>query len=476
MARRVLFTILVLLVGVASVGAQSAEEGTTVFVRNWTRAELWRFFEPRPGGGDPTYADVANRLQVGLRRVTTRYEFLGAVQYVQFGGLPRDASGPGALGVGAVYFAHSGRTDSRQAYLRYLNLRVKEIVPGLSVQLGRMAYTEGGDVGSGRAKVGAVKQERATSRMIGEFEWSIYQRGFDGLRLDWNRSRWQVSVSALRPTQGGFEDAAGLRIDKIGLLTATLDVPHGLVPNSDVQLSFHRYDDRRAVSERPDNTARPALRADVQISSFGATVVGAYPLQSGELDTLVWLAGQTGTWYEQSHGGFGFAAELGHQWTRAPGRPWLRGGMLRASGDPDPGDQDHETFFQMLPTIRKFSQSATYSLMNLSDVFVQALLSPTRQLSSRIDVHRVSLAESADRWYSGSGATQRAGTIFGFSGRPSQGATDLGTVIEGSANYVFTPHWSVNGYFGFIEGGDVVERTFAGDRLIFSYIENVFSF
>jgi len=470
-----LLTILVLLVGANSVGAQSAEEGTTGFIRNWTRAESWSFFEPRPGGGDPTYVDIANRLQVGVRRVTTRYAFLGAVQYVQFGGLPRNASGPGALGVGAAYFAHSGRTDSRQAYVRYLNLRLKEIVPGFTVQFGRMAYAEGGD-GSANAKVGRVKEQRATSRLIGEFEWSIYQRGFDGVRIDWDRSRWRISASALRPTQGGFEDAAGLRIDDLDLLTTSLDLPHGLVPNTDVQIFLYRYDDHRAVTERPDNTSHRALRADVQMSTFGATVIGAYPIQSGELDALLWFAGQTGTWYEQSQGSFGFAAELGHQWSRVMTQPWLRGGVLWASGDGDPADMKHQTFFQMLPTVRKFSQLATYSFMNLSDVFAQVLFAPTSQLSARIDVHRLSLAESADLWYSGSGATQRAGTMFGFSGRPSGGATTLGTVIEGSANYVFTHHWSINGYVGFIKGGDVVERTFAGDRLIFSYIENVFSF
>ena len=81
-----------------------------------------------------------------------------------------------------------------------------------------------------------------------------------------------------------------------------------------------------------------------------------------------------------------------------------------------------------------------------------------------------------DGWYFGSGATQNTGTIFGFGSRPSNGAKDLGTVIEGSATYTVTPHWSVNGYAGFIKGGAVVRRSFAGDRLTFAYFENVFSY
>ena len=34
------------------------------FVRNWTRTELWRFFEPPAGGGNNDYAYGANRLQL----------------------------------------------------------------------------------------------------------------------------------------------------------------------------------------------------------------------------------------------------------------------------------------------------------------------------------------------------------------------------------------------------------------------------
>ena len=37
---------------------------TVWFVRNWTRTELWRFFEPPAGGGNNDYAYGANRLQL----------------------------------------------------------------------------------------------------------------------------------------------------------------------------------------------------------------------------------------------------------------------------------------------------------------------------------------------------------------------------------------------------------------------------
>jgi hypothetical protein len=41
---------------------------------------------------------------------------------------------------------------------------------------------------------------------------------------------------------------------------------------------------------------------------------------------------------------------------------------------------------QMLPTIRRYAQTAHYSQMNSTDVFVQALTRPTSALGLRADV------------------------------------------------------------------------------------------
>jgi hypothetical protein len=323
------------------------ETRTTWFVKNWTRAERWSFFEPPLGGGDPDYGDLGNRLRFGVERTARRYEFLAALQYVQFAGLPTDASGPGPLGVGAVYFDHSGRTDSRQLYVKYLRLRVKDLAPGLSLDIGRMGFADGAETSTGNATIDKLKLMRATGRLVGEFEWSLYERSFDGAQVDWDRGQWHIRAAALRPTQGGFEEAAGRRIDDIGLLTASASLrPNPILKSTDVQMFFYRYDDERPVRQRPDNTGQTTARADVHISSFGATLVGAYPSSAGSVDTLVWVAEQVGSWYDQSHRGLALGLEAGHQWRAARWQPWIRAGWLRASGDSDPRDGKHETLFQ----------------------------------------------------------------------------------------------------------------------------------
>lgn len=79
----------------------SASASTTWTIRDWTRVEMWRFFAPPPGGGDSDYAFAANRLYAGVQRTSRSVDLTAALQYVQFGGLPRDATAPGPLGTGA---------------------------------------------------------------------------------------------------------------------------------------------------------------------------------------------------------------------------------------------------------------------------------------------------------------------------------------------------------------------------------------
>jgi hypothetical protein len=430
-----------------------------------------------PGGDDPDYTHISNLLQVGIDHQSARLGVIGTLQYVQFGGLPSNASGPGPYGTGAAYFAHAGRSDSRQVYLRYLSLRVKNLGPGVSVQFGRMGYTGGTESPSGNAKIEAVKNMRIASRIIGEFEWSIYQRAYDGIRLDLERPAWRATAIAFRPTQGGFEDAAGVHMSDVDLIGVNVSArPDTIATNSDFQVFAYRYNDRRDVTGRPDNSGLSATKVDVRIDTFGGTFVGAYAVGDRQLDTLLWLVGQTGSWYGQTHRAVAVAAEAGYQWSNARWRPWVRGGIFRGSGDDDPNDDRHGTFFQMLPTVRKYALSASYNLMNSIDVFAQVVLRPTPLLNIRFDVHRVSLTESADRWYLGSGATQNNGTIFGYGTRASGGQSSLGTVLEGSAGYTITPNWSLNGYIGYVKGGGVVEHSFEGDQLTFSYIEQVLRF
>jgi hypothetical protein len=442
----------------------------TIVLRDTFRLENWRFFDPKPGGGDPDYSFAGNRLLLQAQLTAPRIDVTLAAQHVGLIGLPDDALGPGALGTGPIYFGQGGgRENPQKLYLRYANVRFK--APNFTVQAGRMGYASGAEAPSGIGKIEAVKRSRLNERLVGEFGWSLYQRGFDGVRADVVQPTWRLTGFTFMPTQGGFAREAGTTMTDIVAAGATVSsVPTEAMPRTQVQGFVLYYGDTRAVMGRPDNTGLVAPRADVSVTTIGGTVLGAYPTDNGEADLFFWMAAQRGDWYGDRHGAVALAAEAGYQWTSAPWALWLRGGLSYASGDDDATDADHGTFFPMLPTMRRYSMTAAYSTMNLRDVFVQAMLRPSPDLSLRIDVHGLALATEADRWYAGSGATLGRGT-FGYVSRPSSGSTGLGTSVEFSATYTIDPRFSVNGFLGHINGGDVVTGTFAGDRLWFFYVE-----
>jgi len=447
------------------------------FVRNWTRLEIWRYFEPPPGGGDAKTAHVGNRLQAGVRLRRGVVDATVALQYVQFAGLPDDAFGPGALGTGALYFDHSGDRESRQLFLKAANLALRRLPGGFEVQIGRMPYASGGERASGVPRIETVKRQRLDARLVGEFEWSLFQRAFDGIRVDWVSPSWQATAALFRPTQGGFEDAAGVGIDDIELLSAAVtSAPGAAVPGSELQVFAQHYRDDRRVTARPDNTGRRATQVDVRVTTVGGHLVSARSAGPGEWDALFWGAAQLGSWYELDHRALGVSAEGGYQWSAAPWTPWVRAGYLLATGDGDPNDESHGTFFPMLPTARRYAQSTLYTLANLRDAFVQLIVRPRAAIAVRTDLHLVSLDSAADGWYSGSGATQEEGRIFGYSLRPSNGARRLMDVLEASIDWRLTPQWSVNAYVAVASRGRVVRGTFAGGPATCFYLEHAVQF
>jgi len=443
-----------------------------------TRWESWSYFQPPPTGGDPDYAFLGNRGRLEVRGRHPRVQLTLGAQYVVMASLPDDASNPGAFGTGALYYDQGGqRTNPQQFWLRYAHVRLPNLVRGLDLQAGRMPYTSGAEAPSGNPKIEIVKRQRLDARLVGEFEWSIYQRGFDGVRVDLTRPSWKATGLVAMPTQGGFARVAGETITDIVIAGATVSSgsPGPASRRTQVQGFGWYYADDRPVTQRPDNSGLAATRADISIATVGGVVVAAYPTGPGEVDAFGWTALQTGGWYGQDHRAYAAALEGGYQWTRAPWRPWVRGGYFRASGDEDHADDTHGTFFPLLPTIRRYAQTTVYGTMNLNEWFAMLQARPRPSLNLRLDLRRVDLASAADLWYAGSGATLGEGAVFGYSGRRSNGSTRLGTSVEASADYAVTPRVAVNAFVGSIGGGPVVTGTFPGDRLWYGYVETALS-
>jgi hypothetical protein len=237
----------------------------------------------------------------------------------------------------------------------------------------------------------------------------------------------------------------------------------------------NHYRDTRDISARPDNTLFEATNADISVATAGVSHVGLYSAGSGRVDTVLWLAGQIGGWYGVDHRAWSLMTEGGYQWPSG-WRPWLRAGLQYASGDDDPTDVRHGTFFPMLPSTRPDLLAGTFAQMNLRDLFGEIRLEPHARVTLRADVHRLSLANARDRWYSGTGATARRGTYFGYRSRRSSGETGVGTFVHFSADGAVSKRWKVKASVGSVNGGGVIRGLFAGHRLTVVSVQSVVGF
>ena len=467
----------------------------TPFFRVVTRFDGWSFFEPTVPGREPDYVLLGNRATLGMLVDNRRLQLYGAFQYGLIFGLPRGASGPDPLGPGGMYYDAAGMPAAYQLYFKALSLRVKGIAPGLSLEAGRMGHETGSarfETGPGHAKRESTQRlidqdlrDRLAGRLIGEVGWSAFERAFDGVRFDLNRGRLNATAALLWPTQGVFEESANPTLDKVRVATAEVAVSSRAVANlttanttdnrdrsHELQLFAHHYSDHRDVTTRPDNTGLSPQAADVDIATFGASHLGSYEIGSARADSVLWVAGQFGDWYGVPHQAVSVIAEGGYRWP-IRWQPWIRGGVLHASGDRNPLDARHGTFFPMLPSTKPDLMAGTFAQMNLRDVFAELRLKPHPRVAISGGVHRMSLAAGNDGWYSGTGATARHGDFFGFVIRPGGGSTDLGLAAMGSTTIDLGRRWIVVASLATMKGGAVIRQLFAGNRLTVVSLEGV---
>ncbi len=427
--------------------------------------ESW--FQSTPGRGDHSYDYFFTRTRLAI---ALRNPYIGAYvqgQDVHMRNLPENSIAPspqGIMGSGANYYAHA-RSDTdhsliiRQAYLDFPRLFVK----GLSARIGRFDYADGQEVVYKKnPKVTWLKNARLSDRMLGAFDWSAYNRSFDGLQAAYDGAGFHLYASVTHPTQGGFENRAQKTISSIDLGNVTGTIKYGeWLKNTEVRAFYYYYNDHRNI---PSILGQSGLRdGNIRINTFGTHWLHTEAIKSGVFDMLFWGAFQGGEWGAVDHKAWAAAVEGGFQFTSIFGKPWIRGGYFASSGDSDPNDRKHGTFYQMLPTARKYAFFPFYNLMNNEDLFLQAIVKPTEALSIRADLHSLSLQNKRDLWYMGAGPTQGSGTIFGYLGRPSNNHAGLATVMDVSPSYTISKYLSANLYYGHAFGKDVIKSLYNAD-------------
>ena len=444
------------------------------------RGEFWDWFKGT--SGDSSYAYAATVAKLGLKWQQDLFDLHLEAQNTALMGLPDDASAPapqGAFGLGPVYLSHNRRQNDASVFLKQAHLTLKQLgVPGLSLRGGRHSIAEGAEVLSKDPTIDWVKKMRVSQRLLGPFGWSHVGRSYDGFTLSWTKDAYNFTLHGSHPTQAGFDLAGNKTIDDIDILYAGFNLTRPeFAKTTDARLFYIYYADGRNLRPTDNRPAAVRNRRHLAINTGGGHLIHIVPTGAGPIDLMGWGVVQGGDWGSQDHNGWAFAAEAGWQPSGLPGKPWFRIGYNLSSGDDDPNDGDHDTFFQMLPTARVYSFSTFYNLMNNEDIFFQLILRPFKGLVWRTDFHYIRVSEKNDLWYQGAGATledRQAG--FGFVGRPTLGKRDLFQIIETSLSYNLNKHINVNVFFAHVFGDSIVDQIYPDDSANFGYIETTLKF
>lgn len=437
-----------------------------------SRYEFTDWLEPIAPPSDPSYSFAHTKLQFGLKYSRPRMKAFVQGQYFQLYDLPDDGAGPGA-----VYFSSNDREHSpgdiglRQAYLNFLG-------KSGSATLGRFLYSNGMEGLSKDETVAQLRQKRVSERVIGPFDFTG-GRSFDGLRLGWNeQNAGAFDIAAFKPTQGGFATDSSSEIEDIFVFTSALSVAPKLAGTADIQLFYYFYqDDRGADVVKADNRALEARKLDndeIAIHNFGFHAIDVYRSGGLTFDWLVWAIAQNGEWGALEHSALANAIEGGVRLEDIYGKPWFRLGWNSSTGDSDSKDNDHNTFFQLLPTARLYAETPFYNLMNNQEVFATAALDVAEGLNIKAGTSYLWAAKAADLLYSGGGATKE--TQFGYAGAPLADSRDLGLLLSLQSSYKFSSSLTVNAYYGHLFGKDGLDAAFSENSLDYGFIEAVMKY
>lgn len=462
-------TILLLVAAIAATVDSSAQSSVKLQGSIRSRVEAWDWF------GDSPYAYSGNIARVAISQQRPGFDWTLELAAPLLLGLP---DRPGALGLGANYYSANhnrqvtGFVFAKQAFVQFK--------PGgaesTRIRVGRFEFVDGTETTPTNATLAALKRDRIAHRLLGNFAWTHVGRSFDGLHLTTPIRSMNFTLVAAAPTRGVFQ-VDGWGPLRTGIAYAALS---GKRPFSDWRAFALYYRDWRRVV-KTDNRPLVARRDDFgspEIWTYGGHWLQLVPTKSGPVDLLAWGSLQNGRWGRLDHRAGAVALEAGYQpkallpkW-----KPWIRGGYFRGSGDSNPNDQNHGTFFEALPTPRVYARFPFFNLMNLDDRFGSFILRPSKQISIRSDLHVLQLANQKDLWYAGGGAFQP--WTFGYQGRgPASAGGGLANLADASVDWSPSPRVSFTAYYGRAFGRAVTKQLFAsGPSANFGYLEATYRF
>lgn len=461
-----------------------------VKIGNWTltgsvrsRLESWEWFTPNTG--DPSYMFLGNHLRLGLSKQGKNLDWVFEIESPILLNLPENAIASGVqgqLGLGASYYAANDRKRNvggmfpKQVYAKVNNAFGSK---NASVRLGRFEFQDGSEVTAKNATLGTIKRDRVHQRLIGPFVFTHVMRSFDGFHYVYNKPKINYTVVGAFPTRGVLQvDGWGWMKTAFLYGSATGQVNPGKASTGEWRVFGIYYDDWRQVLKADNRSAaiRLADNGSIRLGTFGGHYVHVAETKAGTFDILGIGAGQFGKWGALNQRSGMIDLEGGWQPKFLPKlKPWVRAGYYYGTGDGNPNDNKHTTFFQILPTPRPFARFPFFDMMNNEDRFGMLTVRPHKRLTLKTEAHALRLANHNDLWYLGGGAFQP--WTFGYQARSTTGARGLANLYDVSADFFVNANLAFSLYYGYAQGKSVMQAIYPkGPNAHLGYLEVTYRF
>jgi len=452
----------------------------TVTLRD--RLYVWNWFQAASGENQYTYS--GNYLRLNLAESFSAWDWDAEFSVPFLLGLPAtavDAAPQGALGLGANYYSANGNQRNtamifpRQLYARFHGLGGSD---ANKLQIGRFIFQDGSELTPRNTTLATLKRDRVSARLLGDFGFSDVGRSFDGVHFTSTTSSNDFTFIAAVPTRGVFQ-VDGWGWNRVGFGYAAYTHEWGTGRHSaDTRFFVLEYDDWRHIL-KTDNRPTAVRKTDtenIRIDTFGGHSLHAFTTNPGVFDLVAWGAVQTGRWGTEQQRAYALDFEAGFQPDILPAlKPWLRGGFTGGSGDGNPNDNTHGTFFQVLPTPRLYARFPFFNMMNTQDGFGALIVRPHPKVTISSEFHSLRLSNANDLWYSGGGAYQP--WSFGYTGRNTSGQRSLANLYDTSLEYRASRKMTLTAYLGYAQGLAAMEQIYPqGKNAQFGYLEFLYRF
>lgn len=447
----------------------------SVFDRSRVDAAQWYAATPTP----ETYGFTESLIRIGVAQRIKKWDWQLELAAPADLDLPIDAvssnTAQGQLGLGGTYYAsNASNSNPAAAFLKQGFARYHFAGKDNTIRLGRFEFFDGQETQPKNAGIAWLQTNRLAQRLIGNFGFSTAQRSYDGAEVHFGSGSYDITAMAARADQGVFNMNGNpeLNVDLQYLAFTQASFKDHLL----VRAFGMDYHDGRTGITKTDNRALAVRAADhknIRIGTYGGDAVATVPLGPGRADFLFWGALQNGQWGALTHSAGAAAVEGGFQFARLPTTPWLRGGWFRSTGDSNATDNQHNTFFQILPTPRVYAQFPFYNLMNNTDEFVQLIDKPTKKISVRSDLHWLRLTSRGDLWYQGGGPYDNK--VFGYTGRPASSQSSFASLLDASVEWQVAKPVAMTFYYAKSLGKSVIGSIYPTSRdAQYGYVEFVY--